>query len=56
MSKHQFELIEQDDELQDIESLQRSNPIYISNSESHKLPSGTWILRDRLSGRRQETF
>ena len=50
MSKHQFELIEPEDEMISPSASQISSQDNQSTSERIRLPSGTWILRDTVNG------
>ena len=53
-SKHQYELIEEDDV--DILDTNRRSSLAEDSQERIRLPSGTWILRSRISGEQNDTL
>ena len=53
-SKHQYELIEEDDV--DILDTNRRSSQAEDSQERIRLPSGTWILRSRISGEQNDTL
>ena len=57
MSKHQFEPLEYNEELPEFNSSQELIQQDINTSDQiNMLPSGSWILRDRLAEQHQEIF
>ena len=53
-SKHQYELIEEDDV--DILDTNRRSSQPEDSQERIRLPSGNWILRNRISGEQSDTL
>ena len=53
-SKHQYELIEEDDV--DILDTNRSSSQPEDSQERIRLPSGNWILSNRISGEQSDTL
>ena len=53
-SKHQYELIEEDDV--DILDTNRRSSQQEDSQERIRLPSGNWILRNRISGEQSDTL
>ena len=56
MSKHQFDLIEHEDEMISQSASQRSSQDSQNTSERIRLPSGSWILRDTVTGQHRAAF
>ena len=50
MSKHQFEIIEDDEDLEILEENTPSSYVDQNSQERIRLPSGQWILRNRITG------
>ena len=55
MSKHQFEIIEDDEDLEILEENTPSSYVDQNSQERIRLPSGQWILRNRITGEQRET-
>ena len=54
-SKHQFEIIEEDDGIIKTNKSTINMPMNVDTEERIRLPSGTWILRDRVTGSSRES-
>ena len=55
MSKHQFKIIEDDEDLEILEENTPSSYVDQNSQERIRLPSGQWILRNRITGEQRET-
>ena len=54
-SKHQYELIEEEDDVDILDTNRRSSQPEDSQ-ERIRLPSGNWILRNRITGEQSDTL